>query len=92
MADMISVLEVTPMVPSFPQESWRSKRELLHFKSVYEILLSGHHYLFGNIDFLISPKDALALKKLKFSLDIFFPLGILLSNSVVSAFEVVYLV
>ena len=46
---------------------------------------------YENIDFF-SSKDASASQRLKSSFDIFFPLGILLRNSVVTALEVVSLV
>ena len=43
------------------------------------------------IDFMISSKDISASQRLKYSLDIFFLLGILQTNSIVAAVEV-YLV
>ena len=98
---MIPVLEVTLMVPSFPQESWTSKRTRV---SSFEKCLqnnAGLKALPGDlllvwefIDFMISSKDVYvsSSQRLKSSLDIFFLLGILLRNSVVAALEVVSLV
>ena len=69
-------------------------------KCVYKILLQGHHYLefyyFRRllevvsefIDFIISSKDISASQRLKCSLDIFFLIGILQTNSLVAAVEV----
>ena len=43
---MISVLEVTLMVPSFPQDHKHLQgQRLVHLKSAYKILLKAHHYL-----------------------------------------------
>ena len=87
---MIPVLEVTVMVPSFPQESWTSKSTGASSLPGDEV--PGWEF----IDFMILSKSVYAFSlqrlKSKSSLDIFFLLGILEKNSVVAYLEIVSLV
>ena len=80
---MIPVLEVKPMVPSFPQESKTSKRTGANSFENGDLL-----FVSETVDFMFSSKDISASQRLKCSLDIFFLLRILLRNSVVAAVEV----
>ena len=89
-ADIIPVVEVIVMVPSFPQESWTSK-------STEASSLPGDVVLVWEfIDFMILSKSVYASSlqrlKSKSSLDVFFLLRILQRKSLVANLEVVSLV
>ena len=89
-ADIIPVVEVIVMVPSFPQESWTSE-------STEASSLPGDVVLVWEfIDFMILSKSVYASSlqrlKSKSSLDVFFLLRILQRKSLVANLAVVSLV